>query len=87
MSGLTNTPLQDGYFMSGGQCRECRCQVEHTVGGDITCDNTGQCNCIGDRPYQNPKTCRPCNEGLVLVNGRCEECGEGTYIVNYECVG
>ncbi|KAL5265606.1 hypothetical protein ACHWQZ_G006355 [Mnemiopsis leidyi] len=76
----------DGYFMSGGQCRECRCQTEHTVGGDITCDNTGQCNCVGDRPYQNSKTCRPCTEGLVLVGGRCEECGEGTYIVNYECV-
>ena len=73
--------------MNGGVCRECRCQVDHTEGGDITCDNSGQCNCLGDRPYQNPKTCRPCPVGLVLIDGRCEECDDGTFISDYQCVG
>jgi len=37
-----------GYFLpdpSSGPCIDCCCNLANTVDEDITCDNTGQCNC------------------------------------------
>ncbi|XP_078675414.1 usherin-like isoform X2 [Branchiostoma floridae x Branchiostoma belcheri] len=73
-----------GYFnlteTNPGGCEDCSCSLAGTEGGDITCGDTGQCNCKAN--VINLK-CDRCNYGYKLLtasnpNG-CEPCQCNTY--------